>query len=98
MIAAEVEPVKDMASQAALALQRLGFRVLHIGPTISVQGSDALWQSIFHVSFKPAKKTLMRESETEITYSQPDEDEVAIPASLGTVIARVSFVEPPEYY
>jgi|SRR5215813_2303680 len=96
MISAEVEPVAGQAHQAALALQRLGFRVLHIGPTISVQGPESLWQSTFHVSFTPVKKSMGRETQTEVTYYKPSDEEVQIPASVRDLVAQVLFVEPPE--
>lgn len=98
VISAEVDPVSGQANQAALALQRLGFRVLHVGPTISVQAPESLWKSTFHVSFKPAKKTIGRDTETEVTYYKPSSEELQIPASVQNLVARVMFVEPPEYF
>jgi len=98
IVSAEVEPISGQANQAALALQHLGFRVLHIGPTVSVQGPEALWKSTFHVSFKPMKKAIGRETGTEVTYYKPSTEEVQIPAAVQNLIARVLFVEPPEYF
>jgi hypothetical protein len=98
IISAEVEPISGQANQAALALQRLGFRVLHIGPTISVQGPESLWNSAFHVSFKPVKKSIGRDTGTEVTYYKPSNEEVQIPAAVQNLVARVMFVEPPEYF
>jgi hypothetical protein len=98
MISAEVEPVSGQASQAALALQRLGFRVLHIGPTISVQGPESLWKSTFRVSFHAVKRAIGRDTETEVTYSKPSNEEVQIPSSVQDLVSRVLFVEPPEYF
>jgi hypothetical protein len=98
LISAEIEPRANQAHQAALALQRLGFRVLHVGPTISVQGPPSLWKSTFHVSFEPAKKTVVAESGTEVTYQRAVADTLHIPPSLNHLVGQVMFVEPPEYY
>jgi hypothetical protein len=98
MISAEVDPISGQANQAALALQHLGFRILHIGPTISVQGPESLWKSTFHLSFKPVKKSICRDTETEVTYYKPSNEEVQIPASVQNLVARVMFVEPPEFF
>lgn len=98
MIAAEIEPTKGQASQAALALQRLGFRVLHIGPTVSVQAPESLWKTTFRMSFAPAKKKLGRETDSEVTFHKPADTEAIIPASLEKLVAQVMFVEPPEYF
>jgi hypothetical protein len=97
MISAEVEPISEQADQAALALQRLGFRILHIGSTISVQGPASLWRSIFHVSFKRVKKSIGRDTKAEVTYYKPLAEVVQVPAALRSVIANVIFVEPPEH-
>jgi hypothetical protein len=99
MIPAEVEPRPSQAHQAALALQRLGFRVLHIGPTISVQGPQALWESTFHVSFEQRRKTVLREVEGgEVTYPHARTETLGIPPELQHLIAAVLFVEPPELF
>lgn len=73
MISAEIEPIPNQVNQAASALQRLGFRILHIGPTISVQGPQSLWESTFHVSFEPRKKTVLPEVE-----GREDENEMQL--------------------
>lgn len=56
IISAEIEPMPNKANQAAIALQRMGFKVLHIGLTISVQGPQSLCESIFNVSFETRKR------------------------------------------
>lgn len=98
-ISAEIEPLPNQANQAALALQRLGFRILHIGPTISVQGPQSLWVSTFNVSFEPQRKTTMAEvEEGEITYQKASVEDMRVPTELQSLIADVMFVEPPEFY
>lgn len=99
MIAAEIEPVPNRANQVALALQRLGFRILHIGPTISVEGPPLLWTSTFNVAFESRKKRVMQELEGgEVIYQCAVTEEMRIPPDLQGLVAGVAFVEPPELY
>lgn len=98
IISAEIRPLPNQARHAALALQRLGFRILHIGPTISVQGPQSLWTSTFNVSFEPQKKTILAEVEGEVTYHRALVEDMRVPTELQDVVAEVMFVEPPEFY
>ena len=98
LISAEIEPLPNLANQAALALQRLGFHILHIGPTISVQAPLSLWESTFNVSFTKEKKTIMAEIDSEVTYLRAVTDNFVIPKGLESLISDVMFVEPPEFY
>ncbi len=99
IISAEIEPLPNQANHAALALQRLGFRILHIGPTISVQGPQSLWISTFNVSFELQKKTAVAEVEGgEVTYQKALVEDMRVPTELQNLIAEVMFVEPPEFY
>jgi hypothetical protein len=94
IISAEIEPSPNQANHAALALQQLGFRILHIGPTISVQGSQSLWTSTFNVSFELQERAAVG----EITYQRALVDDMRVPEELQDLIAKVMFVEPPELY
>ncbi len=97
IISAEIEPLPNQANHAALALQRLGFRILHIGPTISVQGPRSLWESTFNVSFEPKKKTVVAEVVGgEVTYPKALTENMRIPPELQNLVTEVMFVEPPE--
>ena len=98
LISAEVEPLPRRAARAARELERLGFRVLHIGPTISVQGSLGLWKSTFKISFKRRRKRLSDLTDEERSFALPDRDPVPVPSDLQNLIASVSFAEPPEFY
>lgn len=98
LVSAEIAPVPNQANQAALALQRLGFRILHIGPTISVQAPRSLWESTFNVSFQAERKTTLAETDSEVTYLRADTADLVIPEALGGVVAEVIFVEPPEFF
>lgn len=99
IIAAEIKPLRNQAKQAALALQRKGFQILHIGLTISVQGPQSLWKSIFNVSFEPQKKTVLTVLEKgEVTYQKAITKDMRIPVDLQEMIEEVFFVEPSELY
>lgn len=98
LVSAEVECLPNQANAAALALQRLGFCILHIGPTISVQAPRSLWETIFNVSFEELEKTVMPETAYQVTYFRPVTDHFTIPTSLETVVSDVMFVEPPEFF
>lgn len=99
MVSAEIEPQPGRAQAAAIALQEFGFRILHIGQTISVEGPQALWHSTFSVSFETRKKRTMAEVEaSEVTYQTALTEAMRIPEQLQTAISAVSFVEPPELF
>ena len=98
-ISAEIESSPNHSRQTALALQQLGFRILHIGPTISVQAPQSLWESTFNVSFQPQQKTLIQEIDgSEVTYSRAVVDNIQMPEQLQTLVTGVMFVEPPEFF
>ena len=88
----------NQVSQASKALQRLGFRILHLGPTISVQGSQTLWKRTFHVIFKVEEKTTSAEAGIKTTYPKAQQETVKIPEELKQLIAEIAFVEPPELF
>jgi hypothetical protein len=97
LISAEVQPQPDQANQAALAMQRLGFRILHIGPTISVQASRSQWESTFKVSFEEATKSSFAIG-SATAYLRVITDQLEIPSELEKLITDVIFVEPPDFY
>ncbi len=98
LISAEIEPLPNKGKQAALELQRLGFKILRVGKTISVQAPRSLWESTFNVSFKEDKKTVIAEIEAQKTYSRAVTDNLIIPEKLESSISEVMFIEPPEFY
>jgi hypothetical protein len=98
-ISAEIEPQPGAAREAALALQRMGFRVLHIGTTISVEASVEVWASAFGVSFEPTQKeTLSLLPEHRVDYMKPLSSTVAIPEDLQPLVSSIAFAEPPELF
>lgn len=98
IISAEVESLPNKANQAAIALQRLGFKILHIGLTISVQGPQSLWESIFNVSFETRKKIIIAEVEGgEVTFQMALTENMRIPLELEDLVSNLMFTEPPEF-
>lgn len=98
-IAAEVVPTDPQrAGQAAKALQQKGFRVLHIGGSISVTGPRERWESVFGVSFVSGTKTVQAELGREANYLRPEPTSVRVPADLTDLVADVAFAEPPELH
>ena len=98
-ISAEIVPVSGKTNEAALQLQRLGFRVLHIGTSISVEAPEALWKSVFNVSFETTTKNILPGLEGgDKTYRKATDNTLKIPPQLEQFISDVAFVEPPEFY
>lgn len=97
-ISGEIEPCANQAARAAKTLQQIGFRVLHIGPTISVQGTPELWESTFSVRFELRRKRTSAETEAETVYAHPQHDRASIPLRLQGLIHSIAIVEPPEWF
>lgn len=98
-IAAEVVPTDpQQAGQTAKALQRKGFRVLHVGGSISVTGPRERWESVFGVSFLSGTKTVQAELDREASYLRAEPTSVRVPNDLVDLVADVAFAEPPELH
>jgi hypothetical protein len=100
VIGAEIVPVPGKAIESAKALQKLGFKVLHLGNTsVSVEGPEAIWQQNFPVTFEVrTKRPHANSAGQEVSYRRPLQDPVPIPVGLHELIASVAFVEPPEFF
>jgi len=98
VLSAEIEPQAKESARAALALQRRGFRILHSGPTISVEGPRALWESAFDISFTSRKQPVSALTGKKQTYLEPKSDPIPIPTEWQPVIASIAFVRPPELF
>jgi hypothetical protein len=98
VIPGEIEPCADQGVRAAKMLQQLGFRVLHLGPTISVQAAQALWEKTFDMRFRIRRKRISIESGAEAIYPQPQPESVSIPARFQGLIHSIAIVEPPEWF
>lgn len=71
-VGADVVPAAPQrAGQTAKALQRRGFRVLHVGGFISVVASRRDWESTFGVSFTTATKTVQQEVDRDAQTPSP---------------------------
>lgn len=98
-IAAEVMPADPgHAGQAAKALAQRGFRVLHVGRSISVQAPRGTWETTFGVAFATRTKTVQPELARDATYLRAEPGSVHVPTDLAELIAEVAFVEPPDLH
>jgi hypothetical protein len=98
-IGAEVVPQPGKAVEAAKALQKLGFRVLHVGRTsVSVDGPEALWKAHFPVTFASRAEPPGPGGGRPGSYRRPVQDPVPVPAGLGELVAAVAFAVPPELF
>ncbi|MEY9212401.1 hypothetical protein NI17_005810 [Thermobifida halotolerans] len=95
-ISAEILTRSGQDRAAAAALQRLGFRVLHIGATISVSGPRELWSRVFGVSFDITEQPVAPGRSTR--FLRPRSEEPAIPDELRNLVSGVYFVQPPEFF
>jgi hypothetical protein len=94
LIPAEVSAQPQHEREAALAMQRLGVKVLHVGSTISVEAPQSLWESLFHVSFEDRSMRQM-DALGERPFKRAVTSGLRIPAELRGLVTEVSFQEPP---
>lgn len=98
-IAAEVLPTAAQhTTPAVTALQERGFRVLHVGMSISVQAPRRVWEETFGVVFTPHTTTVQAQLDRQVTYQRADPESVRVPADLQSLIADVAFAEPPDLH
>ncbi|RNL84573.1 hypothetical protein [Halostreptopolyspora alba] len=95
-IPAEVLAEPGREGRAAKSLRWLGFRVLHVGATISVSGSRELWLRVFGISFTDADEGASPGQEAGFPKPWPEEPE--IPSELKGIVNGVYFTEPPEFF
>lgn len=86
------------ARQAAKALAQRGFRVLHVGRSISVQAPRDAWEKTFGVAFVARSKTVQPELGRDVSYLRAEPGSVRVPAELQELIAEIAFVEPPDLH
>ena len=87
-------PPAGKASAAAAELQRLGFKVRHIGSfSVSAQGPRALWERTFHTRLKratgPGRATYL---------SHVANTPFRLPESLAPLVERAYPQRPPTFY
>jgi len=98
-VAGEVVPTDPRrAAEVHTALRQRGFRVLHVGRSISVEAPRRAWEATFGVSFTPHTKTVQKEIDRQRTYMRADPGSVRVPIDLQDLIAEVAIVEPPELH
>jgi len=99
MITAEVTPKDSKTTEAALALQNMGFEVLHIGQSITIKGEQSLFEETFSV--KLVKKSrdvmpdLLKNTKTEFFESQ---NRPIIPEGLKSLMEDIVFPEPANLF
>ena len=99
LISAEVVPVAGRAVEAAKALQKLGFQVLHVADTgVSVRAPEDVWRAAVPVPCETRSRPRGAGSRAAPGYKRPVEDPVPIPLGLRDRIASVAVVEPPEFF
>lgn len=98
IIAAEIEPLSNQVEQSALRLQELGFQVLDVGLTISVQAPQSLWESFFKVSFETQEQPSVEPGVPSRSFQRAITDNLQIPETLQSSISNVFFVEPPRWF
>lgn len=96
IVNAEIVYRAGMKTDAARAMQQLGFHILDVGDTISVRAPPELWTSTFAVRFEQRTKQVTEG--VSDTYLTPLTDQMRTPNNLDELIADVLFVEPPEYF
>lgn len=97
VISAEIVPVSGQGVSAARELQKLGFRVFSLGATISIQGDESLWTSVFGARFKDQSSSAEGIGERK-SFRVVVESTVNIPQNLKALIQDVAFIEPPEFF
>lgn len=88
----EFTPAAETIAQATQRLQKLGFKVVESGVTLTLQGKPAQFEEVFRV-----KLTLKKHEPTGNIVVHPEGD-LVIPDSLRDVVEKVVFPEPPEFF
>lgn len=98
MIAAEIRPADGKAEVAARELQHLGFRVHHVGDTVSVDADEALWSNVFGARFEDVDRKTGDGPLPAETFRRVVKGTLRIPPELRTFIDEVALIEPPEFF
>lgn len=98
MLSAEVIPTPGKNTEAAMALQKLGFSILHIGQSITIAGKQKLFEQVFKTKLLKMSKDILPSlpPSTATEFFKPEKPP-AIPEELKLLIRDVVFPEPPEY-
>lgn len=99
MLTAEVIPAAKKSTEAAMALQRVGFRVLSIGESITITGEKKLFEQFFGIKLLKLSKDILPglPKPTETEFYKPETPPI-IPKEFASLIRDVVFPEPPEYF
>jgi serine protease AprX len=99
VVSAEVTVEPEKAREAALSLQKIGFRIRHVGThSVSAEGAPELWDKTFRVALRESTQKRdakgLRGDERYFESTAP----VVIPDELANVVKDVAFVRPPQLY
>jgi len=99
MLTAEVIPIAKKSTEAAMALQRVGFKILSIGQSITITGEQRLFEQFFKTKLIKLSKNVLPglEKPAETEFFRP-ETPLVIPSGFRSLIKDVVFAEPPEYF
>jgi len=99
VITAEVVPAKGKSNEAAIALQKLGFNILHIGESITIGAEQGKFEEIFKIELMEISKEVFPRlgADAKKTFHKHD-GPIIIPEKLKTVIQAVYFQEPPDLF
>ncbi len=86
VVPGEVIPEPGRQRDAAAALQELGFRVLHVGSTISVDAPADRWTSVFGVTAPTG------------TPDRRISDDLPVPERLRGLVRAAYLVPPPQFF
>ncbi|MCW4049353.1 MAG: hypothetical protein NWE89_06400 [Candidatus Bathyarchaeota archaeon] len=99
MITAEVIPIIGKKNEAALALQREGFKILHIGQSVTIAGDKDLFEKTLQIKLTKTSKKILRDlPEPAVTEYYQTKDQPSIPEKLKSLIKEIYFQEPPEFF
>jgi hypothetical protein len=96
MFAGEAVPADRKAHDAADALNRLGFKVLHIGATVSFEGTAELWKTTFNLDPSRAFSGENTGSRAPVERDWTSLEAPTLPELLVGMVESVSLVAPPE--
>lgn len=99
VISAEIETKPGQHRKAAAALDKLGFKILYLGPTLSVEGSRLLFESTFQVSIEEMKRPSRPPRSGDLRpESAVSGITLRVPEKLAAYIEAVHIQEPPEFF
>lgn len=99
MITAEVIYFPNKKNETAAILQKVGFRILSLGESITIGGDQNLYERTFKIKLlKKSKSTIPHLSNHTKTEFFKPEKHFVIPDAFKSLIKDLIFAEPPEFF